>query len=165
MPAQPAKPYAAAMLMDQSNSIKFSDATDARIFATKVFMEKVGVSDRVVLSAFAATSASQIALIPTVPLHVYGSFTSDGASYFDELNQLAALEGGTTPLYDSLDSMIDYTRTNAPTDIADRLKAVVLFTDGNDTVCPLAEQEACKDNAIQNANDLAGRHFHHRLVR
>lgn len=152
VPAQPRKPYAAALVMDQSNSIKFSDETDARIFASKVFMEKVGVDDRVVLSAFAASSATQTALIPTPPLAIYGTFTADGPGYFDELNQLSALEGGTTPLYDSLDSMIDFTRTNAPTDIAERLKAVVLFTDGDDTVCPLAEQVACKDNAIQNAN-------------
>jgi hypothetical protein len=153
VPAQPAKPYAAAIVMDQSTSIKFSDETDARIFASKVFMQKVGASDRVVLAAFAASSATQTALIPSPPLTVYGSFTPDGPSYFDELDQLSALEGGTTPLYDSLDSMIDYTRTNAPTDIAERLKAVVLFTDGDDTVCPLAQQAACKDNAIQNAND------------
>jgi len=153
VPAQAAKPYAAAIVMDQSNSIKFSDETDARIFASKVFMEKVGANDRVVLAAFAASNATQTALIPSPPLTIYGSFTADGKSYFDELDQLANQEAGATPLYDSLDSMIDYTRTNAPTDIAERLKAVVLFTDGDDTVCPLSDEETCKDNAIQNAID------------
>jgi len=144
------KPYAAAMVLDQSDSIKDSDPTDARIFASKTFLEKVGVNDRVVLSAFAVDSGTfNLAKIPVQPLTIYGSFTADGASYFDVLDQLAKQEGGETPLYDSLNSMVDYTRTNAPPGIPGQLKAAVLFSDGEDTVC--ADKKVCRDNVINNA--------------
>ena len=147
-------PYAAAMLLDQSNSIETSDPTDARIFASKVFMDGVGANDRVVLSAFADNSATEptnVAKIPTPPLHVYGQFTADGASYFDELDQLAALEGGTTPLYASLDSMVNYANTNAPAGIVNQRKAVVLFSDGEDTSPACVPETPCRDSSIANA--------------
>jgi Carboxypeptidase regulatory-like domain/von Willebrand factor type A domain len=148
-------PYAAAMLLDQSNSIKTSDPTDARIFASKVFMESVGANDRVVLSVFAddsATEPTNVAKIPTPPLHIYGQFTGDGASYFDELDQLASLEGGTTPLYQSLNDMIDYTQA-APAGVANERKAVVLFSDGEDTsaACAGVLEVNCRNNSITNA--------------
>jgi hypothetical protein len=154
IPANAAKPYAAAMLLDQSNSIETSDPTDARIFASKVFMDGVGVNDRVVLAAFAdnsATEPSNVAKIPTPPLTIFGTFTADGDSFFDELDQLAKLEGGTTPLYSSLDSMVDYTQANAPTGIAGQLKAVVLFSDGEDTDPACLNERDCLDASVANA--------------
>jgi hypothetical protein len=168
IPGNPAQPYAAALVLDQSDSIRDSDPTDARIFASKTFLEKVGANDRVVLSAFAA-DAGQFALakIPVKPLTIYPLpnsgdeplFTADGTSYFDELDELAEQEGGETPLYSSLNSMVDYTAKHAPPGIPGQLKAAVLFSDGDDTDCinPTACQTARNaviDNALAKGVDL-----------
>jgi hypothetical protein len=153
IPGNAASPYAAALVMDQSNSIEVSDPTDARIFAGKGFMERLGANDRIVLSAFAETSGTNVAKIPTQPLTIYGAFTADGTSYFDDLDSLANQEGGRTPLYNSLNSMIDYVETNAPTGIPGQRKAVVLFSDGDDTVC--ADDKACRESAIANSASSA----------
>ena len=111
LPGQVPVPYAAALGYDQSGSISGSDPSDARIFASKGFLQTVGSSDRVVLAAFAEGAAAKIS---TKPLTTYGTFTSDGVSYFDELDQLPSLEGGGTPLYQALDAMLQYTAQNAP---------------------------------------------------
>jgi hypothetical protein len=153
LPGNAASPYAAALVMDQSNSIEVSDPTDARIFAGKGFMQRLGASDRIVLSAFAETSGTNVAKIPTQPLTIYGAFTADGTSYFDDLDSLANQEGGRTPLYNSLNSMIDYVEVNAPAGIPGQRKAVVLFSDGDDTVC--ADDKVCRENAIANSASSA----------
>ncbi len=145
----PPVPYAAAIALDQSGSITSSDPTDARIFASKVFFEQVGANDRVMLSAFAQGAGSAI---PTTPVTTYGSFTSDRVGYFDELDQLATEEGGETPLYAALDEILQYTANNAPAGIPGQRKAVVLFTDGLDTVC--ADQAACRATSIELSQSL-----------
>jgi hypothetical protein len=165
IPGNPAKPYAAALVLDQSDSIRDSDPTDARIFASKTFLKKVGANDRVVLSAFAADAGEfALAKIPVPPLTIYplpnsGTeplFTADGTSYFDELDELAKQEGGETPLYASLDSMVDYTALNAPPGIPGQLKAAVLFSDGDDTDCTKPSATPClaaRDAVIIKALD------------
>lgn len=140
-------PYAAALLLDQSGSIPANDPTDARIFASKVFLDTVGANDRVVLAAFTTGS-----VIPVRPVTVYGSFTNDGASYFDELDVLATSEGGDTPLYQAVDQMLQYTSSNAPAGIPGQRKAIVVFTDGEDTVCN--NPAACRDASIALSNNL-----------
>jgi hypothetical protein len=100
------------------------------------------------LSAFADDNETQTALIPTKPLTVYGTFTNDGASYFDELDTLGDQSAGGTPLYRSLfpepddpnadpaftagEGLIDVVRATAPASLH---KAIVLFTDGEDSEC------------------------------
>lgn len=150
VPPQAPVPYAAAMLLDQSGSIGDSDPTDARVFASKVFLERLGASDRVTLGVFAEGRGT---LIPTSPLTRYGDFTADGASLFDELDLLPTLEGGFTPLYSALDQMIQYTAT-APAGLR---KAVVVFTDGQDTICPPSQLVTCRNNSIALAqtNDVS----------
>jgi hypothetical protein len=143
----PSVPYAAAIALDQSGSIPTSDPTDARIFASKVFFGQVGAGDRVVLAAFATGGA-----IPTSPVTTYGSFTSNGVGYFDELDQLSTQEGGGTPLYTALDQLLQYTSDNAPSGIPGLRKAVVLFTDGMDTGC--ADQAACRATSIALSQSL-----------
>jgi hypothetical protein len=144
-PQAPA-PYAVAMLLDQSGSVSTSDPTDARVFSSKVFLEKLGASDRVTLGVFAQGTGARI---PTTPLTRYGDFTGDGASLFDELDGLPALEGGFTPLYSALDQMVQYVAANAPAGLR---KSVVLFTDGRDTICPAAQLATCRSNSINLAN-------------
>jgi hypothetical protein len=150
VPASPRIPYFASLLIDQSGSIKDSDPTDARIFATKVFLDGVmpsnGFGDVAALSAFAETNQSATALIPTQPVTNFG-FSTIGRDLFGDLDTLATLEGGGTPLYKALDEMITYTRNNAGTGG----KAVVLFTDGRDTACN--QPIACRNASISLARD------------
>ena len=100
---QPRVPYLAALLLDQSRSVgQQSDPTDARIFATKTFLDTQGIAgDSYALSAFASDADAGNggpALIPTKPVTDYGS-SNNGRDFFDELDALANLEGGATPLY------------------------------------------------------------------
>jgi len=142
-------PYAVALGYDQSGSISSSDPTDARVFASKGFLQSIGVNDRVVLGAFAEGSGARI---PTTPLTTYGSFTNDGPSYFDELDQFPALEGGGTPMYQALDALLQYTAANAPAGVPGQRKAVVLFTDGFDNVC--TDPVACRERSIALSRSL-----------
>ena len=77
---------------------------------------------------------------------VYGAFTNDGATYFDELDTLSDQAAGGTPLYRSLfpeasDNNADPAFTTGLIDIAEDTapaslnKAIVLFTDGEDSEC------------------------------
>ena len=147
----PARPYAAALLLDQSGSIVQSDPTGARLFSTKAFLGGLGVGDHALLAAFAGNPG---AMIPTSPLTVYGPFRdqASASSYFPTLDALAAQVGGNTPLYASLDSVRQQLAADAtlPVGIA---KAVVVFTDGADTSC--ASPDACRasrDQSIRLAN-------------
>lgn len=137
-------PYAAGLLFDSSASIADSDPTDARIFATKEYLNDVAAGDLVMLAAFADQEARQLPnegvnFFPCDPCTP--SFTSDGNSLFASLDSLATLEGGGTPLYDSLATsdgltgMIISVDDEAPTTPANLRKAVVLFSDGQDIYC------------------------------
>lgn len=123
--SQPNKgPYSAALLLDQSGSIAGTDPNDSRLQAAKIFLSAVGSGDNVVLSAFAG-SGRAISFETTT----YGSFTTNGTSYFGTLDQLAGQIGGGTPLYKSTSAMVDYVARNA----TNANRAVVVFTDGADT--------------------------------
>ncbi len=128
------QPYAAALMLDQSNSIYTSDPTGARLYSAKAFLKGLGADDRVLLSAFASGNAAKIA---DKPLTVYPSFrgATTAPSYFSTLDSLAGLVGGNTPLYSALDALLqnqDFTDPSLPAGIA---KAVVIFTDGDATDC------------------------------
>lgn len=138
-------PYAAGLLFDSSASMADSDPTDARIFATKEYLNDVATPDLVMLAAFADQAARQL---PNEGVNYFPcdpctpSFTSDGNSLFASLDSLATLEGGGTPLYDSLATneepptgMIISVDGEAPTAPANLRKAVVLFSDGQDIYC------------------------------
>ena len=130
-------PYAAGLLFDSSASIADSDPTDARIFATKEYLNDVasGGGDFVMLAAFADQGARQL---PNEGVNYFPcdpctpSFTSDGNSLFASLDELANLEGGGTPLYDSVQDMIITVDTEPVTPTN---QAVVLFSDGRDIYC------------------------------
>jgi hypothetical protein len=133
-------PYAAGLLFDSSDSIRDTDPTDARIFATKEFLNDIGSGDLVMLAAFADGADS---LLPDPPLTYYPcatapctpQFTTDGNSLFASLDSLATVEGGGTPLYDSLEEMVITVDDTAPTTPANLRQAAVLFSDGKDIYC------------------------------
>ncbi|HXS31153.1 MAG TPA: vWA domain-containing protein, partial [Steroidobacteraceae bacterium] len=146
IPGQPAMPYAAALLLDQSGSILHSDLTGARLFSAKAFLQGMGTDDHALLAAFASGSG---AIIPTVPLTVYGPFRDKAAapSYFPTLDSLVPLVGGDTPLYESVDALRQQAVSDAalPAGLA---KALVVFTDGTDTTC--GGPETCRTRRGQS---------------
>jgi len=122
-----ATPYSAALLIDQSGSIRNTDPNGSRIQASKIYLNALGAGDEVILSAFSSGFDSQI---PQSPLTIFGTtFTSVGNSFFDEADALAFQEGGGTPLFNSILSMMNFTAANGN----NTNKAVVAFTDGEDT--------------------------------
>lgn len=144
-----ARPYAAALLLDQSGSIQQSDPTGARLFSSKAFLNGLGADDQALLTAFAD---GPNALLPTRPLMLYAPFRARDAvsSYFPTLDALTPLVGGNTPLYASVDALRQHLASDAPVGLA---KAMVIFTDGADTYC--GSPEACRANrtqTIQRAN-------------
>ena len=158
VPGGAAQPYAAGLLLDQSRSISGSDPTGARLFSAKAFLDGLGGGDHALLAAFAKDDTTA-AEIPTQPLTVYPPFrdattADDAPSYYDTLDSLADLVGGGTPLYESLDLLRDEVLNDAtlPAGIA---KAIVLFTDGEDTFC--GGPNTCRtrrNTSIQNAGGL-----------
>jgi hypothetical protein len=152
-----ARPYAAALLLDQSASIQQTDPTGARLFSAKAFLSGLGTDDRALLAAFASGTG---AIIPTPPLAVYGTFQdrASAPSYFATLDGLGALVGGSTPLYEALDALQQRVVDDAslPVDLA---KAVVIFTDGMDSCGSPQACLASREQSIQRANDNQVRLF------
>jgi hypothetical protein len=131
---QPAQPYAAALLIDQSGSIATSDPAGARLYAAKSLLVNLGPSDQMLAGSFAGGAG---ATIPTAPLTVYSPLldAAQARSIFPTLDALAAQIGGQTPLYDAVDAMRAQLAAE-PAIPADKARALVVFTDGADTTCP-----------------------------
>lgn len=158
VPGQPAAPYAAALLLDQSGSIAQSDPTGARLYSAKSFLERLGDADQALLAAFASDPG---ALIPTPPLAVYGPFRERAAapSYFATLDALAPLTAGSTPLYGSIDGLRAQIAGDAALPAA-LGRAIVVFTDGKDTTCgDAASCRTRREQVIAGANQDAVRLF------
>jgi hypothetical protein len=144
------RPYAAALLLDQSGSIMTSDPTGARLYSAKAFLAGMGSDDRALLAAFAASPG---ALLPSVPLSTYAPFrdAAGAGSYFATLDALQPLVGGGTPLYASLDALRQ--QVVAEPAVAGLAKSVVVFTDGSDNTC--GDAAACSARralSVQAAN-------------
>ena len=158
VPGGTVMPYAAALLLDQSGSILQSDATGARLFSAKAFLQGMGTGDYALLAAFAGGPS---AVIPTVPLTVYGPFKdrASAPSYFQTLDSLTPLVGGNTPLYESVDALRQQVVGDAalPAGLA---KALVIFTDGADTNCGGPQTcRARREQSIQGAKADGARLF------
>jgi hypothetical protein len=116
--------YSAVLLMDQSGSIQTTDPADSRIQAGKTFFAALSAPDNAMLAAFSSGGS-----LPYDPITTWGTYTSDGTSFFGPLDQLPGLEGGGTPLYASTATMVDDVYANG----TNANKAVLVFTDGEDT--------------------------------
>ena len=117
-------PYSAVLLMDQSESIVTTDPSNSRLQAGKEFFAALTPPDNAMLAAFASNGA-----LPFAPVTTWGTFSSDGRGFFPTLDQLADLESGGTPLYRSTELMVQHLSSRGP----NANKAVVVFTDGDDT--------------------------------
>ncbi|MEM1432992.1 MAG: carboxypeptidase regulatory-like domain-containing protein [Pseudomonadota bacterium] len=156
VPGQAPAPYAASLLIDQSGSTTGSDPSDARLFATKVFIGNLGPNDFVSVAAFAENTPSSTAEIPETPVFRLSPFVQSdaGRALFPDIDMLASQESGGTPLYGALDSELEFTAASAPSDSSQR-KAVVLFTDGDDSICLFGTVPPCGlDVSIQKSRDL-----------
>jgi hypothetical protein len=146
VPGAAARPFASALLIDQSASIAETDPTGARLYASKVFVQALGVADQVLLAAFASGTD---ALVPGAPLAVYGPFrgADQAGTYLDTLDTLATQVAGGTPLYASVDALREQwlSGTAAPAGLG---KAIVVFTDGDDSQC--GTQQTCRDRRAQS---------------
>jgi hypothetical protein len=169
VPGLPEEDYAAALMLDQSGSVNSTDPTGARLFSAKAFVQTVdaGSGDSVLLAAFADDNETQTALIPEKPLWIANEvdpFTTDGESFFDELETLRSQAAGGTPLYRTLFpeptdtnddpaftvGLIDVVEANAPSGLR---RAIVLFTDGEDSECGGPNVcRAKRDSVIDHAN-------------
>ena len=116
--------YSANLLIDQSGSISNTDPNDARLQAAKIFCSSLGSSDYVIVSAFSSGTE-----LPYNPVTYWGEFHNNGTSFYSVIDNLKSMVGGGTPLFESTVSMISLTANDAPTSN----KAVILFTDGEDT--------------------------------
>ena len=158
VPGLTARPYAAALLLDQSGSIAATDPTGARLYSSKAFIDGLGADDYALLAAFAGGPA---ATLPSKPLTVYGGFQGkEGArAQFPTLNSLASFVGGDTPLYTSIDALrqrvADDTTLPASTS-----RALLVFTDGADTTCGTADTcRSQRDRTILSARQAQMRLF------
>jgi hypothetical protein len=130
-------PGAAVLLIDQSTDVIVSDSADARLFAAKYFLTLADEGARMVLAAFSSddSASGQFSLLPQKPVTVFPlenpQFTAHGRSYFETVDKLAALEGGASPLYAAIDSMLDF----AAADPQQGAKAVIVVTNGRDETC------------------------------
>ena len=131
-------PYSATFLFDQSGSIESTDPHDARIAAARVFLGNLSSGDEVGLLAFADGGK-----LPHDPVTAYQDsggkpFTVDPNGFDAALTKLAVQEGGGTPLYDSIIRALSYTARYAN----NSNRAVLVFTDGQDTASHSTEDDA-----------------------
>lgn len=142
------QPYAAALMFDQSESISDNDPTDARLFSAKEFLKSLGGSDVASVSAFAdGVTAGRLPVMPVTTFPVANpAFDSNGENFFADLDSLANLEGGGTPLYEAICRVIDFTVAEAPAGVR---RAAVVFTDGQDD--PLASTAGYSCKTIEQA--------------
>jgi len=145
--------FSAAVLLDQGSAFVANDAWDWRLYDTKYFLQYKLPTDRVVLAAFASDDAASgdLSSLPEKPVTIFPvenpQFITAGTTYFSTIDGLDSLEGGASPLYASIDRMLDFTATQAP--VAGH-RAVVVLTDGHDDTC--GSPVEC-ENALQNLID------------
>ena len=136
-------PHSTALLLDQSASIVRSDPNDARIVAAAAFMDSLSSGAEAGLVAYASGGS-----LPFSPVTSYSDppgnrFTMDAEGFDGALNSLAALEGGSRPLYDAVRFAVDYTVQHA----ANTNRSVLVLTGGND-----AGSTHSLDQAVERAN-------------
>ncbi len=131
-------PFAAGLLLDQSESFVGNDPWDARLFGAKYFLHSSTLNDRVALAAFASdnVAAGKLSALPQKPLTIYPTadprFLAPERDAFPTVDSLAQLEGGESSLYQSIGAMLDFIEVEAP---SGKRRALVLVTHGRDETC------------------------------
>ena len=139
--------FSSALLVDQSGSMIDADPFDIRIEAAKTFFSALSGNDNAALYAFTGSGANR-----KIPGDSIVSPYSDGFTQtLDEafVDTLKDLEGGDTPLFDSIYLTLDLTITNAQ----NIYKYVIVLTDGIDDTVDGPTYGGI-DAAIDHANSL-----------
>ncbi len=110
--------YSAALLLDQSGSIKSTDPNDARIDGGIAFINAMGGEDEIALAYFEGPGSGASAVL--------SDFSQKKKDLRNDIETLSDAEGGDTPLYRAIVETLDYVDQNA----SNNNKAVVVFTDG-----------------------------------
>ena len=110
--------YSVMLLFDQSGSITDTDPDNARIDAGKAFVGILGDGDEAGVAIFSGSGWT-----------VLSSFTSNQSQLANLIEDMRGNEGGGTPLYSSIYGLID----DVAQDAKNQNKAIIVFTDGEDT--------------------------------
>jgi hypothetical protein len=161
-PVSTSHPLAIALLLDQGASLAVTDPADRRLLGARYLQTRLDADDHVALAAFAADDAGtgDVTLLPDQPVTIFPitdpGFTTDGRGYFETIESLASLEGGSSPLHAAIGEMINFTASAAPAD-SRRVVIVLASDDANDCSTPadcqvaqatLREQSAAADVAV-----------------
>jgi hypothetical protein len=123
----------AGVLVDVSGS---KPPTAATLYAIKEFLRSSTAAEGLVLAAFAGSALGSPALLPAQPVTLFPranpGFAANPSALFAEVDSLRALGGGTRPLYDAVDSMLDFLATNTP---IGKRRALVVVASDEDTTC------------------------------
>lgn len=101
--AQPATPAASAtaLLLEHSANTEAYDGRGKRADAVHAFLDAMTAPDSVAVASYRGT--------PQVPiLTIYGAFTSDAASFHDDVDALASSEASQNPLYPALADLLSW---------------------------------------------------------
>lgn len=126
-------PYSATLLFDQSGSVRRTDPRDARISAARTFLGNLSQDDEASLLAFASGGLFGLGRPLTPYVRVFRDlsgrrWTNNSQGFDASLADLANAENGSTPLYDSIITALEFTEQEA----SNANQAVLVFTDGQD---------------------------------
>lgn len=115
--------YSVGMLFDQSGSINSTDPSDDRILAGTSFVNLLSGAEEAATAAFPQGSKYP------PPYGLLANFTKDKILLVESIESLRNEADGGTPLYKSIFQLLSYVDDRA----SNENKAIIAFTDGNDT--------------------------------
>ena len=156
----PAAPWAVGLLIDQSDAGLSPQwlPNDPRLFAAKLFADRLLPDTPLMLAAFASDEPSGGASnLPQRPVTFFPvespAFLSSRSEGIALLDELSGQVGGGAPLHDAIASGIEFMAAHAP---AGRQRALVVLADGADTTCGTPAQcAALRSEIIGRAQDAA----------
>lgn len=113
--------FSALMLFDDSGSISGNDPDDDRVKAGKAMTRLLRENEEVAVSRFSTSISNNFQIL--------SPFTTDTSMIIPLIEELIYGESGGTPLYYSMDHMLDTIDQYA----ANENRALIAFTDGADT--------------------------------
>ena len=157
---RPVLPWAVGLLVDQSDAGLSPDwvPNEPRLFAAKVFSDRLVPGTPLLLGAFASDEPSGSASpLPQRPVTFFPvespAFLTSKVVAFGILDDLPDLVGGGSPLYQAIAQAVDYMAVRSP---PDRQRALVVLADGADATCGTAAQcAALRREIITRARDAA----------
>jgi hypothetical protein len=157
---RPEMPSAVGLLIDQSDAGLHQGwlPNDSRLFAAKLFSDRLLPDTPLLLGAFASDEPSGNASgLPQRPLTLFPvespGFLTSRSQVFGVLNDLPGLVGGGSPLYQAIAEGVDFMAARSP---PGRRRALVVLTEGVDTTCGTPAQcAALRRDIFRRAHDAA----------